>query len=153
MSFVSPFVPLVGFRDDAERRLRQTYIDPLLARFFDARGIKDIPQEIQASEAVTELDFARTGDLSFDYLYKVAMRGVRKRGGTVSYTAYALTFDPELCPYECETTGVRHGYMTLADRPVLYYILLDLPTLIAKLRQHSDLKPSYGRKPRWSQDT
>ena len=141
MSFVSPFFPSIGFRGDAERRLRQTYVDPLVGKFFKAQGIDGSPREIQATEAVTELDFARTGDLSFDYLYEVAMKGVSKRDGVVSHTAYALTFDPDLCPHECDATQTRYGYMSLAGRPVVYYVLLDLPTLIRKLRQHTDLKP------------
>lgn len=143
MSLISPLVPSTLFRNDAERRLRRTYIDPLVQSFFRAMG-QAVPREVASSKAITEVDFRQSGDLPFSYFYEVVMKGAKKEDGAIEHAAYTLTFDPALCPHTCETTGTQYGYLSLAGRPVLYYILLDLPTLIEKLRQHSDLKPQYG---------
>lgn len=143
MSQISPLVPSLVFRDDAEHRLQYSYIGPIVRSFFEVRDM-GIPREIPASVAITEFDFEQSGDLPFSYFYDIVMKGVKKVNGSISHCAYTLTFDPDLCPLRCEKTGIRYGHLSLAGRPVLYYLLLDLPTLINKLRQHTDLKPEYG---------
>lgn len=133
---------MVQFRSDAQNRLLHSYILQVVQAFFKARDV-DQPVEVAPEEAITEKDFADATALSFEYFYKVVMRGARKRGGEIKHVAYTLTFDPALCPNTCEHTGMRYGHLNLAGQPVLYYLLLDLPKLIEKVRQH-DFPPAYG---------
>lgn len=119
------------------------YIYPIVQSFFKAREMK-VPREVPASEAITDADFRQTEALPFTYLYEIVMRDAKKLNGVVDYAAYTLTFDPDLCPHICGTTGIRYGFLSLAGQPVLYYLLLDLVDLIKNIRRYEDLKPQYG---------
>jgi hypothetical protein len=136
----SAYVPSVQFREGIEAKVIDPYIEKKLQRFFHAReSVNDLDEvhQILSENAITDLEW--TGEakqrVSFKYLYRVVMEGARKVDGEINHTAYTLTFDHELTPDQCEETGTYYGCMTLAGEPILYWIRLSLPELIAQIRK------------------
>jgi hypothetical protein len=138
----SAYIPSVQFRSDVSSKAIEPYIKKKLRRFFRAQeDIDDLGEvhEVAPEDAITDIDFGEwTADgkpaVPFKYLYEVVMEGISKEDGSIDYKAYTLTFDHELTDKECNETGTHYGTMTLGGEPVLYYVRLSLPKLIAEAR-------------------
>jgi hypothetical protein len=136
----SAYVPSVQFRDEVEAKVIDPYIEKKLQRFFQAReSVNDLNEvhQILSEDAITDLEW--TGEakqrVSFKYLYRVVMEEARKVDGEINHAAYTLTFDHELTPHQCEETGTHYGCLTRAGKPILYWVRLSLPELIAQTRK------------------
>jgi hypothetical protein len=141
----SPLVPSVQFQEGIEANSILPYVRNLVGQFFKAQeDIEDLSRihHVQQEDLITEADWASREDerkVDFNYVYRVVMKEAQKRDGKISQMAYSLTFDRVLTPLQCETTDIHYGTMTLAERPILYYIRLDLADLIEKAREQDDL--------------
>lgn len=140
MEYRSAYIPQVTFRNDVQTKAVDHLIESIVSRFCDAKELRE-PKKIEPSDAITDLDFKQTGDdgrpaIRFDYIYRVVMKDARKVDGKIDHAAYTLTFDHELTPQKCETTGIHYGSLNLAGQPVLYYIRLELSELIKEARKY-----------------
>lgn len=141
-SYESPYVPSVRFENRVETTVVTPFIERKLRAFFQAQeGIDDLStvQEVRPQNAITDIEWTSRGEeqIPFSYVYKVVMADARKRDETIHHLAYTLTYDPALTPNCCEETGTYYSCMTLAGAPILYYIRLDLPEILAEVREHA----------------
>jgi hypothetical protein len=141
-TYRSRYIPSVQFHDSVERNIIQPYVREKLEAFFLAQeGRDDLAgiQEIRPQDAITDMEWAGRGDvrIPFRYIYEVVMDEAKKVDGEISHLAYTLTFDPVLTPNQCKETGTHYGTMSLAGKPVLYYVRLDLPSLLREVHEQA----------------
>lgn len=117
------------------------YVKNRVSRLLEAQeSISDLSQvhHVLREDVITEVDWSsreEDREVEFDYVYDVVMKKARKEDGKTYQMAYAITFDRELTPQECSSTGIQYGTMTLAGHPILYYVLFDLANLIGEARK------------------
>lgn len=136
----SAYVPSVQFQQDIDAAVIDPYIEEKLRKFFRAQeetGDLDELQRIAPEDAITDIEW-KGHEVEFDYIYEVVMAEARKgEDGQIDHTAYTLTFDRELTRKQCSDTEIHYRCMTLAGKPVLYYVRLDLDQLIREARKHA----------------
>ena len=138
----SPVVPSVLFEDGIQQSVIIPYVERYAARFFKAQeGIEDLSRvhRVQQKSIITDLDWERRGEdqsIKFEYIYRVVMKKAQKKDGRTQQMAYAITFDQSLTSKQCEKTKIYYEEMTLAGKPILYYLRMDLGDLIARARRY-----------------
>lgn len=132
---VSGYVPVLSFREDAERIIRP-YISMRVERFFDRRGIQNYT-EVSTGQALSTRDYEveRKGGVPFKYFYDVLFDGISKHDGEVRHYGYTLTLDEELTPRLCDASGMHYGTVCLGENPFFYYLRLDVQKLLWYLKQ------------------
>lgn len=140
--YKSLYVPSVQFEGSIEKNIVIPFIKQKLRAFFQAQeGIRDLNQvqEIGPQDAITDMEWTASGgqQIPLSYVYEVVMEKALKQDGNIHHIAYTLTYDHDLTPDRCKETGTYYNCMTLAGTPILYYIRLNLPEILAEVRKHA----------------
>lgn len=141
-NYKSPYIPSVNFESSIEKNVVTPFIERKLRAFFQAQeGIRDLSQvhEIRPQDAITDREWLASAEegVKLSYVYEKVMAEARKQNGKIRHIAYTLTYDHDLTPDRCKETEMYYNCMTLADTPILYYIRLDLPEILAEVRRHA----------------
>lgn len=140
--YKSPYIPSVNFESSIEKTVVTPFIERKLRAFFQAQeGIRDLSKvhEIRPQDAITDREWLASAEegVELSYVYEKVMAEARKQNGKIHHIAYTLTYDHDLTPDRCKETEMYYNCMTLADTPLLYYIRLDLPEILAEVRRHA----------------
>lgn len=135
-TFRSPYNPVLGFSEETLLKVN-SFINVRIHEFFQIMGISSQDTElVELSNLITEMEFQQVSvELANSYFYQVLFTRIGKdKNRTVNDTIkYSITFDRDLTPY---TKGnFSYGFIKVANRPVFYYILFDLPELIRISKQ------------------
>lgn len=129
--FRSNYNSVVGFHESVLPKVNE-FINQRLYEFFQAMGINYGETEfIEIPDLITEMEFQKTStELANSYFYELLFTDNQKNeSGEIDHTIkYCITFDRELTPYS--KANFNYGFIKIANRPVLYYILFDLQQLI-----------------------
>lgn len=130
-SFRSSFNPVLGFSDEVLPKVN-SYIESKVMHVFRGLGINfDEVEYIQTSDLITEKEFMNTStELANSYFYELIFTNPKKLddGSIDEKVKFCITFDRDLTPYSKD--DFSFGFIKIANRPVLYYIYIDLQELI-----------------------
>lgn len=129
--FRSAYNPVVGFNEGILIKINQ-YIHTQVIAFFGLIGIDFSNTEyVEIPNVITEVEFQNTvTELAKSYFYQVLFTKVEKnkQEEITDTIKFCITFDRDLAPY---TKGNhKYGIIKIANRPVLYYLYIDLQDLI-----------------------
>lgn len=129
--FRSNFNPVMGFHESVLPKVNN-FINQKVDEFFQLMNINFGDTEfIEVPDTITELEFKATStELANSYFYELIFNNpVKLDDGSIGETIkYCITFDRDLTPYN--KNDFNFGFIKIANRPVLYYILFDLQELI-----------------------
>lgn len=129
--FRSPFTPVLGFSNDVREKIND-FIESRVNEFFQLMDIDpDTTEFIELSDTITEREFRNTStELANSYFYELIFTDPEKiSDGNIGETIkYCITFDRDLTPFS--KNNFNYGFIKIANRPVLYYLLFDLQELI-----------------------
>lgn len=138
-SVISPFNPMVALDPKIRNRVNSEFINPILESFFSDKGGIDKYEELDSDLLKTEREFNNELNFVKAYVYKELMKGIIKdANGQVMYKCrYLISFDADLTGYGASSrkypqcgNHIMYGVIRLGDIPILYYIYIDLQSLI-----------------------
>jgi len=125
----SNFVTYLSVKDNAELNLN--LIQPFVDSFFSEKGI-DNYQSIAENSDISDLDFKL---VEFSYFYDFIFNDIKKVKGEIQFSIkYCITLDKTNCPKACEETGIFYDEITLSNKPVFYFIFIDINDIFSFLR-------------------
>lgn len=130
-SFRSSFNPVLGFSDTVLEKVN-TFIENKVTQVFKGLGINlDEVDYVETPDLITEKEFMNTStELANSYFYELIFTNPKKLddGSIDERLKFCITFDRDLTPYSRD--DFNFGFIKIANRPVLYYIFIDLQELI-----------------------
>lgn len=130
-TFRSRFNPLTGFHESVLSKVNN-HINQRIYEFFQTMGINyALTEFVKIPDTITEMEFQKTTtELANSYFYEIIFTDIQKNnnGNIEDSIKYCITFDRDLTPYT--KNNFNYGFIKISNRPVLYYILIDLPELI-----------------------
>jgi hypothetical protein len=131
VSFRSSFNPVLGFSDVVLPKVN-SFIEAKVIQVFRGLGINfDEVEYIETTDLITEKEFMNTStELANSYFYELIFTNPKKLddGSIDERVKFCITFDRDLTPYSKD--DFNFGFIKIANRPVLYYIYIDLQELI-----------------------
>ncbi|MEY4935646.1 MAG: hypothetical protein RIS64_2005 [Bacteroidota bacterium] len=132
---LSIFNPIISLSHDGGNK----FIDLVVKDFFKEKGGIQQFDVLDTTKLKTEKEFK--SDISFvnDYIYKIITCSMARKNDSHEIEfkpKYVVTFDKSLTPYPYEYIKNGHyqviyyGKLSLGDKPLLYYIFIDLQQLI-----------------------
>lgn len=129
--FRSAYNPVVGFDEGNLQKVNQ-FIHNRVVDFFTLIGIDiDNTEYIEIHDVITEMEFQKTTtELAKSYFYQVLFTEIKKtkQEEIADTIKYCITFDRDLAPYA--KGNFNYGIIKIANRPILFYIYLDIQDLI-----------------------
>jgi len=112
--------------------IKQDLINPLVARFFEYQDIESY-EELPIEYGFSDIEFPK---IKFDQIYRILLSGIKKNNAIVDVPVkYFLTLDKINCSQKCKKTDTFYDTIEINDRPFLYFIHIDLTTIIQELRK------------------
>lgn len=129
----SQFVGYLGVNN--VEKIERELILPSVQKFFTARQITEF-KHIDESAAFADLDFDRKNfDDFFAHFYEFIVDGIHKNGDNVEIpVTYCITLDETNCSKTCDQTQIRYDEILLFDKPVFYFIYVDVKAVFSCLR-------------------
>lgn len=126
----SNYLVCAAVKDSAP--IKQELIDPLVKRFFESQEISSY-EELPVAHGFSDVDFLNIG---FDQIYKTLLTGIKRNSDFIEIpTKYLLTLDKINCSQKCKKTDMHYDTIEINDRPFLFFIYIDLTTIISELRK------------------
>lgn len=131
--FQSNYVPVVALKPEVQAKVDAIFLQPKAEFLFSKLHIPyDSVEYIGFDNSVTEKDFTKLEiEMAKSYFYEKIFTSIRKdstRRKVLNTVKFCFTFDKDLAPFYIE--GVKYGVITLGQKRIFYYILIDLQELI-----------------------
>ena len=128
---ISSFV--VYFRVKENEKINKELITPVIQNFFKAKNIKNY-EALQGQNAISDLDFKT---VEFCYFYDYILSEIAKdQDDKVSFPVkYSITLDRKNCSKQCQKTSVFYDEIVLSEKPVFYFIYIDIEDIFSFLRE------------------
>ncbi|GEO07021.1 hypothetical protein AAE02nite_46850 [Adhaeribacter aerolatus] len=146
-SVLSQFNPVMTLKPRVRKLVNDEFLIPIIEQFFSDKGGIVNFEPLDTDKLKTEIEFGNLEE-SFvqDYVYKEIINTITKsQEGVVCFKPrYVITFDEDLTT---EEDGI-YGALKLGNSPILYYIKINLQSLIRfiKLKEklinvHGEIEP------------
>lgn len=113
--------------------IRESLINPLVKRFFESQEISNY-EELSIEHGFSDVDFQNIG---FEQIYRNLLAGVKRNGDAIEIpTKYLLTLDKINCSQKCKKTEIHYDTVEINDKPFMFFIYIDLNTIISELRKN-----------------
>lgn len=132
-SVISPFHPVIALSSQFREIVNREFIKPKLIQFFEKKGGIEKYERLDIDKIKTEVEFSLTDSPESyvnSYVYQELVLGITKseQGKICFKPRYVICFDKDLTPYD--ENGIKYGKLKLGDKPILYYIYIDLQEVI-----------------------
>lgn len=130
----SNFVASLGMKNN--KKVDEELIAPLIKDFFNQRGVSYF-KELDVDSCISDKDFKHENfNDFFKFFYEKIVYDIYKEDMDVEVvTKYCVTFDKQNCLEKCEDTGVFYDEIMLNDKPVFYFIYVDIEDVFNFLRK------------------
>lgn len=129
-SVLSQFNPIASLKPEVRQVVNEMFILPILESFFADKGGLDKYSELDSDKLITEEEFVSSENFVKTYIYKEIVDEICTKDKRVDFKPkYVITFDEELAGYG-KVNETKYGVIRLGEQPILYYIFIDLQSLI-----------------------
>ncbi|TRW89537.1 hypothetical protein [Candidatus Methylobacter oryzae] len=130
----SDFVAYLSVKN--HEKINHELILPKIKEFFKVRNISDYKSIVEQA-CISDLDFKNTNFSDFfphfyDYIIDKIYKDKEKNIETV--VTYCITLDKTNCSKTCDKTGINYDDFFLYQKPVFYFIHIDIQDIFAFLK-------------------
>jgi hypothetical protein len=138
---LSVYNPILSLQHDAGNDFIQSVVED----FFKEKGGIQQVEQLDVSKLKTEKEFIKDNYFVKNYIYKIIVDSMKRKQDTYLIDfkpKYVITFDKSLTPYvypylKAEQNKVIYfGRICLGDKPLLYYLFIDLQELINYIKKY-----------------
>jgi hypothetical protein len=127
----SLYNPIIGFSNEVAVKVNQ-FIHLRVELFLKRLSLESSDVEfVVLRDTITDKEFsASSTELANSYFYQIIFNSISKEidGKIREKPKLCITFDKDLTPLVID--GISYGYIQIATKPILYYVLFDLFELI-----------------------
>ena len=135
------YTPYISFDDRTKEFLHNNFINPKITGFLARRGItKQLNDDFLLTDVMfDDIAIGQSGRWDIpSYFYDDILASVHRdssSGKLVHTPMYSITFSKDSAFKVCEETRVIYSLVKLFEKPLLYYIYIDLQEVVTFLQK------------------